>query len=154
MQRNRTRLLATLAIPALALGLAQGTSQARSILPSAGRAVNPADYGCFWLNGSTMTNGCPATKVLEIPLTADGSWNGWYTVTVTAQGASESNNVGCKSFGLSKDGSGWTGWEPRQYLPAFGSAQDLTTTTWAPGGGGIYVNCEVAPNGRVNMVNW
>jgi hypothetical protein len=154
MIRTGKRLLAAFAIPALAVGLVGGASHARSILPSAGRAVFPADFGCFSLNFSSMTNTCPTTKAFDVPLTADGSLSGWYTVTVTAQGASNANNVGCKSFGLAKDGSAWTGWEPRQFLPAFGTPQDLVTTTWVSGGGGIFTNCDVGPNGSIFVVNW
>lgn len=150
---NRTGALALLAIPALAMAIAHGTSQARSLLPSAGRAVNPADYACFWLNGSTMTNGCTVNKTIEMALPTDG--DGHYTVTVTAQGQTTSNNVGCAAFGIDRAGLAWASDDPRRFLSVFGStAEDLSTRAWKWGGGGMYVNCLVDPNGRVNVVNW
>jgi hypothetical protein len=134
------------------MAISHGTSQARSLLPSAGRAVNAADYACFWLDGSTMTNGCTTNKVIEIPLPTDG--DGHYTVTVTAQGATTANNVGCAAFGIDRNGFAWASDDPRKFLPSFGTAQDLATRAWKWGGGGMYVNCTVDPGGRYNYVNW
>jgi len=148
-----TRALSVLAIPGLAMAIAHGTSQARSLLPSAGRAVGPADYGCFVLSGSTMTNVCGVTKVWEMALPTDG--DGHYSVTVTAQGANTATNVGCAAFGIDRAGLGWASDDPRRFLSVFNNtAEDLTTRAWKWGGGGMFVNCLVDLNGRVNVVNW
>lgn len=64
---NRTGALALLAIPALAMAIAHGTSQARSLLPSAGRAVNPADYACFWLGQPVITVAYLAREGQSLP---------------------------------------------------------------------------------------
>lgn len=152
MNRNRTRFLALLAIPGIAMGVAQGTSQARTIVPSAGRAVSAADYGCFALDASTMTNAyCSTKKELEIPLVVDAAAT--YNVTVTAIGASPSNTVGCKSVSVSKNGFVYQA-SARVHLASFGVAGDLVTSVIVPSGGGLFVNCEVFPNGKVTMVNW
>jgi hypothetical protein len=152
MKRNQARFLAIFAIPGIVVGLAQGTSQARSMLPSAGRAVAAADYGCFALDASTMTNVCSTTKMLEIPLIVDAA--GVYTVTVTAQGATSANNVGCQAFGVSRDFLNVNSGTPRRFLTSFGVAVNLVTSASVPFGGGLFVNCQVSPGGRVNMVNW
>jgi hypothetical protein len=151
MIRKSTRYLSVLAAGAMALGIAHTPSQALTIMPSAGRATDAADYGCFWLSYSTMTNGCSSVKRLETSLPIGGS--GWVNVKVNAQGASPSNNVGCEAIAVNDAVTSFWGYGVR-WLPAFGSAQNIMTTTWVPGGGGLYVYCDVYPNGRVNTINY
>jgi hypothetical protein len=149
---NRTIVLSVLLASISAIGLAQD-SDARSLLPSAGRAQDPAQYGCFWLEHSTMTNGCTGpAKSFEIPLTMDG--DGLYTVTVTARGASTSNNVGCLATGIDRSGTAFAGPDPRKFLEVFNAPHDLVTRAWHWGGGGVYVNCQVDLNARINVVRW
>lgn len=151
MISKSTRYLSVLAAGAMALGISHTPSQARNVMPSAGRAQHAADYGCFWLNFSTMTNGCSSVKRLETSLPIDSS--GWVNVNVNAQGASPSNNVGCEAIAVNAAATSLWAYGVR-WLPAFGSAQTITTTTWVPGGGGLYVYCDVYPNGRVNTINY
>ncbi|MBK7539747.1 MAG: hypothetical protein IPI49_31240 [Myxococcales bacterium] len=155
MNKSSLRLLAATAAFAFAVPGAPQLASARTALPSSGRAVNFADQGCFTLSHSSMTNTCSTTKTLEIPLTHDNSLNNWLNPRVTAFGAAPANNVGCNVIAAHKSLSYyWAnsgGWE---YLPAFGTAQDINMDIYAPGDTGLYVVCQVQPAGRVNLVIW
>lgn len=151
MSHTKTRILSILSAAAIACVTSQGLSDARSIPASAGRARFAADYDCFSLAWSSMSNVCSSTKRLEIPLVVDAA--GTYTVTVNAQGASASNNVGCEAVGstaaadvISASGVHW--------LPAFGSPQSITGSAFVWNGGRLYATCDVQPSGRVNTFIW
>jgi len=151
MINKTTRALSILAAAALTIGSFHPAVHARTIMASAGRAVNAGDYGCFWLSGSSMTNGCGYTVRLETSLPVDAA--GWVTVNVSAQGAGPGNNVGCEAVAMDWTLTSFWGWG-QVWLPAFGSAQSIHTTTWVPSGGGLFVYCDVQPNGRVNLINY
>jgi len=122
------------------------------VFAAAGRAVNAADYGCFSLWYDSVTNNC-GRKTFTIPLIADGTPGGHYKPVVTAAGASPANNVGCTAWAVDKTVT-WVWTSSTQYLPAFGSAQDLILPVDAPAGGGLAVDCEVDTGGRIDIVNW
>jgi hypothetical protein len=152
MIHKTTRALSAFVAAALAFGTFQLSAHAgRTIMASAARATQPADHGCFYLSFGSMTNGCGAAKRLEASLPVD--YAGWYTVKVNASGASPSNNVGCEAVAVN---AGITAaWSYGQaWLPAFGTGQTISTTTWLPAFGGLYVYCDVLPNGHVNTIGY
>lgn len=151
--RNRRLVKGFIAIMAVALAVAAAStsSHADGTMPSAGRAVSAADYGCFSLYFSSMTNACGSMKTLEIPTTVRRSGN--FNVQVTAYGATLSNNVGCIAHGIDKTRTAIYG-GPKKYLTTFGSPQDIALTTYVPDYGGMYVACDVNPGGRVHVVHW
>ena len=148
--RNRNRALSLLTVAVIALGTFQPL-QARTLMASAGRAVAAADAGCFGLFYSSMTNYCGSVKRLETPLPLDAA--GWVTVKVNAYGPTSSSNVVCEALGI--DDAFMSVWgDGVRGLPAFGSVQSIYTSTYVPAGGGLFVYCDVYPNGRVQMFTW
>jgi hypothetical protein len=150
-QHKRSLSLAMLAAAGISVGSFQSPSHARTIMPSAGRTLAVADSGCFWLSFSAMTNGCSTAKRLETPLPIDAA--GWVTVGVNAVGAGPANNVGCEAVAVNDASTLFWAYGVR-WLPAFGAAQRIATTTYVPGGGGLYVYCDVSPGGRINTINY
>jgi hypothetical protein len=151
MIQTGARVFSLLAAVALALGGLPASSQARTIMASAGRAAIAADYGCFLLNGSTMINSCGSAKRLETSLPTDAG--GTYTVKVSAQGPSPASNVGCEAVGVNATATAYWG-SGVQWLPAFPAAQVLNLITPVPAGGTMFAYCDVYPNGRVNTISW
>jgi hypothetical protein len=151
MIHKTTRAFSLLAVAALALSGFNPVVQARTLMASAGRAVAPGDYGCFGLWYSSMTNYCSYTTRLEMSLPIDSA--GWVSVHVNAYGGSAANNVGCEAVAID---AGLTAvWSYGQmWLPAFGSSQTINTSTYVPGGGGLFMYCDVLPYGRVNTINY
>jgi hypothetical protein len=155
MKNLSIRLASAVAALALATPGLQSVSQARTLLPSAGRTINVADQGCFALAYSSMTNVCGSVKSLEIPLTHDAPAFNWISPKITAQGNGVASNVGCDAVAVHKSlGYFWSNNIGREYLSVFGSAQDITLDVYAPGDTGVYVSCEVGPGARVNLVSW
>jgi hypothetical protein len=150
MNRNRNRALSLLTVAVIALGTFQPL-QARTLMASAGRTLAAADAGCFMLGYSSMTNVCGAAMRLETPLPLDTA--GWVTVKVNAYGPTASSNVGCEAIGINDAFTAAWGYGI-QWLPAFGSVQSIYTSTYVPTGGGLYLYCDVYPNGRVQMFTW
>lgn len=148
---NRKRIQTFAVAMLLLFGSLSGSVQARSVLPSAGRAVNAADSGCFALSYSHVQNTCTSVKRLEIPLFINES--GTKTVRVTAQASSYSNLVTCIAVGRNKEGTmTWSsGWKN---IPSYGPASDIVLSVYGPPWGSIYASCDVHPGGWVNMVNW
>ena len=158
MQRTAFRTLATIALAAAAaIPSTMSTSQARTALPSSGRTLAMADMSCFSLSYSSMTNNCTTRKYLEIPLTHDNTINNWLSPRVTAQGTAPTGTVGCTATAIKND---WTAvWSNNnawqyEYIPVFGSPQDIVLDIFAPGDAGLYLTCDVYPLGRINLVRW
>lgn len=153
---NRSlRILSAAAAVALAVPAMQTTSVARTALPSSGRTFSMADMGCFSLSYSSMTNVCGTAKYIEIPLTHDSPIGGWLSPRVTAQGTAPAGNVGCTATAIHKSlGYYWSNAAGYEYVPVFGSPQDIVLDVYAPGDAGLYVTCEVHPWARVNLVTW
>jgi hypothetical protein len=151
MTRTNARILSILSAATIACVTSQGLSYARSIPASAGRARFAADADCFSLSYQTMTNVCSTSKRLEIPLVVDAA--GTYTVSVVAQGATSSNNVGCEAVGSNAAATSYS-ISGVHWLPVFGSAQTITASAYVPSGGRLYATCDVSPNGRVNTLVW
>jgi hypothetical protein len=88
-----------------------------------------------------------------MPLTSAGNLF-LFTVTVTAQGASSSNNVGCRAVTAYASGNlAFIG--PYVYLSQFGAAQGLAlTNTFLPLGGTGMVDCWVNPGGKLHTMTW
>jgi hypothetical protein len=150
-KNNRRRLF--LSIFLVGSVIVPATSSARTQPASSGRAIAAADYGCFSLWYSSMTNNCGSAKSLEIPLVIDNSGN--KTVTIAAYGASVSNNVCCTSSGLNRELTLVWGSGAARCLPSFGSSQLITTTgAYVPSWGYAYATCTVSPGGRVNTVGF
>src|SRR5438128_4583669 len=97
---NITRALhRTLVIGAAALSLGligQQAAQARSVAAITGSAGG-ADQACLGIWFGTMTNNCGHLVSFDWPLAVDNS--GGKSVTVSAFGATSSNNVGCRAEG-------------------------------------------------------
>lgn len=164
-QLNISKMLHSLLITsatAASLVSAPQLSQARSLPARGGSSGYFADAGCWNPYGPAMTNVCSATKYWYIPLSIDPSpstgappgYDYLSGVTVTAQGAGPSNNVGCLAQGWDA-GRNWifsSGWK---YLPSFGAATSLPPLTLlVPSGGTAMLDCDVAPNGQVIAVTW
>jgi hypothetical protein len=129
------------------------SSQARTTMASAGRAVASADYGCFVLDSSSMANICTNTTSLETSLVIDAG--GSFTVTVNAEGATPSNTVGCQAWGVDKTARFFSISGAFKFLSIFGSPQDITLNPVSvPTRGGMFVSCQVSHFGRVNTFNW
>lgn len=151
MNRHRIRALSILAAIAIVFGTFQAPSQARTTMASAGRAVAAADYGCFVLSYSTMTNVCSSAKRLETSLPVDAS--GTYTVKVNAQGPLPSGTVGCEAIGVNESVTLFWASGVR-WLSISSAPQNLYMTTTVPSGGSLFVYCDVNPNGRVSTISW
>jgi hypothetical protein len=140
----------------LVLGTTAGPAAADEITVAfAGRAMIPADAGCFQEYFGTLRNICSTPKMLLIPMAVDEP--GYHAVTVTAFAATASNYVQCDALGVyntttpsfaTYHESGWKG------LSTFGAAENIAlASTFVPGGGAIYVACQLNPNGQVNIVH-
>lgn len=153
---NRTlQLLSVTAAAALAVPAMPSSSEARTALPSSGRTLTMADMGCFSLSFSSMTNTCGTAKYLEIPITHDNYLNNWLGPRVTAQGTAPAGNVGCTATAIHKSlGYFWSNASGYEYVPVFGSPQDIQLDVYAPGDTGVYITCEVHPWARVNLITW
>lgn len=147
-----TRTLSFLAATALAFSPLPPAAQARTVMASAGRPQFFADWSCFWLENSSMTNGCARTVRLETSLPVDAG--GWWTVRVSAQGATTANNVCCSAS--STDANAVPVSAPgAQCLRVFGTPDVIPSqAVFVPAGGGLFVSCNVQPNGRVNTINY
>ena len=145
------------AITALALmgGVASQTAEARTVPGSNGLTI-PQDRHCFYPFAGDMYNGyCGHIVSLDIPLVVDNGGN--HNITVTAQGASPNNNVGCRGEGTDQSISvvWYSNGGAYSYLPNFGSAVDIPLNNVnVPGWGSLLVNCQVYAEGHVYTVNW
>jgi hypothetical protein len=158
MQRTSFRTLATIALAAAAaIPSTMSTSEARTALPSSGRAVAVADVPCFVMGYGSMQNTCTAPKYFEMPLTHDNTINNWLSPRVSALGNAPSGNVGCTVTAVKYD---WTAfWSNNnnpvyEYISGFGVIQEIVLDIFAPGDAGLYVTCLVYPGGRINLVRW
>ncbi len=147
------RLLA-LGLGALALGAVASPAEARTVSALTGGA-NGGDQACLEIWYGTMTNRCSHTVSFDWPLVVDTA--GTHYVTVTAYGASSSQNVGCRAEGLNKEST--TVWYSNGgayiYLPRFGAAADIVTSgAYTPSGGQILVNCQMNVGSRIQVANW
>lgn len=152
---NRTlQLLSITAAAAVAVPSMQSSSEARTALPSSGRTLAIGDLGCFAMSYGAMINGCSSMKILEVPLTHDNTFNNWLFPRVTAFGSAPAGNVGCTVTAMHKAGYYWSNPVGYEFVPVFGSYQDLSLEVYATGDTGLYVTCQVYPNASVNLIQW
>jgi len=154
MMTHKNRSLFVGAALSLAAAIALAPSAlARTHTGSTGEPNYPSEAGCWEIYYSSKHNLCSSMKKLYIPADADNS--GSRSVTVTASGATSSNNVGCIAYGVNKEiTSVWTS-GPLQFLSVFGAAQDITlASVYTPSQGSLYVHCEVSPGGFVNQIRF
>jgi hypothetical protein len=120
-------------------------------LPARGGKSDLSEPGCWGLNGPSIQNNCNQGKLWYMPLTSIGA--GTFTVTVTAQAASNSSNVQCVSTGANREATSFSQsvWIP---LPQFGAARDINLVTTVPWGGTGMVDCYVLPGGRLHTLSW
>jgi hypothetical protein len=157
MQRTTFRTFATIALAAAAIPSTMSTSQARTALPSSGRTLAMADMPCFSMSYGSMTNTCSTWKYFEMPLTHDNTINNWLSPRVTAVGTAPSGTVGCTATAVKFDWTAtWSNNNAWQYefIPVFGSPQDIVLDIFAPGDAGLYLTCQVYPQGRINLARW
>lgn len=125
---------------------------ARTVPASSGRPEVWSDGSCFRMSYSTIVNDCATRKFWEIPLPVDSSSN--KTVTVSVQGASTANNVGCAAVGLNREFTAvWGG--TRKWIGIFTPPQLITLTdAYVPNNGYLFVSCHLDPGGRVISVDY
>jgi hypothetical protein len=136
--------IATVALPAAA----------RSVPVSSGHATwGGSDTACFSPWYESETNNCSTQKGYTIPLVIDQGGT-YFSVTVTAYGASSSNNVGCAAVAVDDDiTSVWGG--QTFWLSGFGAPENIALgSVYMPPSGTMFVSCSVDPGGRINAVNW
>jgi hypothetical protein len=147
------QFLSVMAAVGLALAGSPLSSEARTISARSGSSAFFSQASCWAPNGPTMINSSCGPTFWHIPLVTDGSYNGWYWPTVTAQGGSAASDVRCQAMSSDKGGgSFWFG--GFSALPYYGPAADISLAVWAPSGGSIMLDCLVLPGGRVHTVNW
>ena len=148
-----TILKSTLMMAAL---LAAGTttldaSASYTIGAFSGKANPSSDTSCFSENYDGVVNTCSVQKRWDMPLSAFTGGVG-IPVTVSAFGATSSNNVGCQSVGVSWDhGSVW--YSGMQYLPSFGSAAQIELPAVYVPTGIFFAYCLVNPGGQVLSIS-
>lgn len=154
MNRNTFHALSTLAIATIVSTTFVDSSQARTTMASAGRAVFPADADCFRLDGSSVGNACSGIRGFETSLVIDAG--GTYTVTVNAEGPTAASNVGCKAMAVDKTARFFSSSGDYQNLsgPPFLPQDIILRPVSVPFRGGLFVNCQLSPGGRVNTFNW
>lgn len=144
------------AMLSIAIALAAGgaahpnVSEAGTMPARAGKSDFPPEAFCWGVFGPTVANGCPTPKWWYMPLPPANAGSFW--VWVTAQGASNANNVECFTTGGYRDGTIYVS-EPYA-LPQFGPARDLQMPIWIPSGGTGMIDCRVNPEGRIHTVSW
>lgn len=146
--------LSMLAAIGLAItGLPQ-SSEARGVPARSGSSSFFSQSACWSPNGPTMTNSsCAGAIPWYIPLILDGSFTGWYTVTVTATAQNATDDVRCQVMSTDKNGT-------PTFLPGFfdmpssGTASDRSLSVWVPGGGVGMIDCFVKQFSRVHALNY
>ena len=149
------RHLLTLTTVALPIGILSQPVEARTVAAAVG-AVNNSDAGCVSLWFGTVTNICnDRTLSFDWPLPVDSGGN--KAVGVIAFAATSSNNVGCLAEGLNAEATtvSYSNGGAYRFLPAFGSAQNISLVgAFVPGGGQLIVNCRISPGGRIQVAGW
>jgi hypothetical protein len=138
----------------VALGTIAVTASAHNAISGSGHAVPLSNSSCFSESYGSITNSCAGAQLFEIPLDASTNPWGYLNATISAYGATSSNNVGCASFGVNSDITAvWGG--SFTYLTSFGAFQTITLPgTYVPGGGSAYIACTINQGGRINVVNF
>jgi hypothetical protein len=141
-------------LTALALVGSPLPSDARGITARSGSPVDFNEVSCWGANGPTMTNlNCGGVKAWHIPLVLDGSFNGWYSVTVTATAASFPSDVRCRVMSTDKNGI-FTFFPNFFPMPSSGGPADLSLSVWVPGGGTAMLDCLVNQGSSLHTVNF
>jgi hypothetical protein len=146
-----SQALFTMAVAGLATVASSPSTQAGNLPARFGISDFPRELNCWQPFGATVTNICSATKVWSLPLINVGA--GWFWVTMTAEGASSSNNVECRTVGATATGS-LVHIGGSVALSQFGSAQNLSLATFVPTGGSGMVDCWVNPGGKLHTLSW
>jgi hypothetical protein len=153
MNRKIVHAFSTFAMAALVSTTFVNPSQARTTMAAAGRAVLPADVGCFLLDSSAMTNFCSSPKNLETSLVIDAG--GTFTVTVNAEGGAPANTVGCQARSVDKSARSFASSGTFKFLSTFPLPEDIVLNPVpVPFRGGLFVTCQVSSGGKVNTFNW
>lgn len=134
-------------------------SAARTLPAHGGSSAILGNAGCWstTLLSPTVTNAWCSAADWYMPLTVEPGITQFApppgymyigNVTVVAQGASPSNNVGCVAVGHSAGGSvmASSGWV---FLSTFGVAASIPLVMLVPSVGTGMVDCNVSPNGNV-----
>jgi len=152
MHRTLKRSLFIAAV--VALGSVAVTASAHNALSGSGHAVPLSNSSCFSESYGSITNNCAGAQLFEIPLDASTNLWGYLNATISAYGATSSNNVGCTAIGVNSDiTAAWGG--SYTYLSAFGAPQTITLPgAYVPGGGSGYIACYINQGGRINVVNF
>ena len=146
--------LSTLAAIGLALtGLPQ-SSEARGVPARSGSSSFFGQASCWSPNGPTMTNASCAGEIpWYIPLILDGSFNGWYGVTITATAVNTPHDVHCQV--MSADKNGTPTFAPGfSDMPVSGASSDRSLSVWVPSMGSGMIDCWVSQLSSVHTVNY
>jgi hypothetical protein len=152
-----TRSRITFAVVALGLtmGGLLGSSEtvARTIPAAAGRSASSDNATCIFVDAPNafVFNVCGFTVIYEVPLVVDNA--GGKTVHAVV-GTPDTVNTRCRAVGLSKFGTSIsaTGF----VAPTTPNVLEQITMTGAvvPGGGFLYLDCDVAQNAAITSVNY
>jgi hypothetical protein len=123
-------------------------AHARTILASAGRAVEPGDYACFRLSGSSMINFCTTVKRLELPLAIDVT--GTFRVKINVTPPNPSSPISCQAIAVNENNTAaWYSGSVSTTTPG-----NLFMSVTVPVAGALFANCDVPQSGYVNTITW
>lgn len=148
---------ALFAVAAIATGMtgSQSASAERVAPARLGSSSYHSDAGCWSAYGPAMTNDCGTAKNWYVPLLDVAA--GTSSVTVTAQGASISSDVSCRTYAWMAGGQWFYGSAPAT-LPYFGPVAGIQLPLFVPQyygwPGTADLDCLVYPGGQVIAVVW
>ena len=141
-------------IGGVSLGLGAGFAQpaeARTIGAIAGLA-GASTMACLAISSATLTNNCGSVAVIDFPLPID--FGGAKSVTVTGSHP-VTTGVQCRATGTNPAATTFfhsNGGAYEALDPALGNI--VLTGAFVPGGGQLLVNCHLAPNAKVTVLDW
>jgi hypothetical protein len=145
------------AVAAIATGMTglQSASAQRVAPARLGSSSFHIDAGCWTPHGPSLRNDCGTAKNWYIPLLdVDG---GTSSVTVSAQGASASSDVTCRTYAWMAGGN-WFFGSATASLPYYGPVAGIQLQLFVPQAfgwaGTADVDCLVNPGGKVIDVVW
>jgi hypothetical protein len=128
--------------------------QARDIGAVTGLAA-AAQMPCLSIAFATITNTCAGAVSVDFPLTIDSA--GGKFVTVTASHPTSVTGVRCRATATNAAVTSFShsGGGAFTNLPAVGGPVGIGLDgAVAPAGGQLVVNCQLAQNGKVNILDW
>jgi hypothetical protein len=149
--------LSMLSAIGLALAGSPHASEARGISARSGSPHISSQGNCWQPNatfGSTIFNtSCSFAALWHIPLVLDGSFNGWYSATVTATALTAADDVSCRMTSFDKNGNVMSASNLVPML-SFNGPSDRSFSVWVPDQGTATIDCFVKQGSSVHTVNY